>query len=154
MSHGRTPMIFATPDFGAGAAIMGFLACVWLFVLGFSLAGLVWGWKLCLSDKPRAKRCGVVVLLFSGMVPLSCCLLPSQLFRMSYGSYPLRDSPYSKVYEGMTRDEVVSVLGDPHNRRDDEDGGGRWVYYRDAYELNYFTVYFGPDGRVKNSGGN
>ena len=147
-------MMFATPDFGAGASIGAFLGCVWLVVIAFAILGLTFGVKLCKSDKSKSKKYGIVLVLVSGIVPLSCCLLPSQIVRLTSGNYPLGRYPNKEIEKGMTRAEVASILGVPHEKQDSGVGEGAWYYWIDSFGIRYFRVHFGEDGRVMNTSGN
>lgn len=146
-------MIFATPDFGTSAAVACFVLVVWAFVLLFAGLGVVKGLRLLHTDSSRARRCGVLLLLASVLLPLSCCLGPAQLVRLSYGNYPLGSYPNGKVKEGMTADEVVATLGRPHERHKGGEGES-WYYWIDSLGLYWFAVDFGPDGRVEGTHGN
>ena len=147
-------MIFATPDFGAGAAAMMFICIIWMGVIAFAILGLTFGVKLCKSDKPQSKRYGLVLVLVSGIVPLCCWLLPAQVVRMTSGNYPLGEYPNKKIEQGMTRDEVESILGNPHERMDGGVGEGSWYYWIDSFGIRYFRVHFGPEGLVESTSGN
>jgi hypothetical protein len=141
-------MVFATPDFGASAAVGCFLLVVWACVLVFAGLGAVRGLMLLHpGSPPRGRRCGVILVLASGLLPLSCCLGPAQLVRLAYGNYPLGSYPNGKVQEGMTADEVVATLGSPHERHKQGEGE-RWYYWIDSFGMHWFGVEFGPDGRV------
>jgi hypothetical protein len=145
-------MLFATPDFGASGGIVCCLAVVWAFILVAVLLAIVKGVKLFNSDSRQARRFGVLLLLASGLVPLSCCFGPSQFVRLEYGNYPLGTYPTNKVQEGMTADEVVAALGTPHERHGDNKE--RWYYWIDSFSIRWFSVEFGPDGRVDHTYGN
>jgi hypothetical protein len=146
-------MIFATPDFGASAGLGCFLLVVWAFVLVLAMLGVAKGVRLLQTGSPRGRRYGVLLLLASGLVPLSCCVGPSHLVRLVYGNYPLGSYPNGKVQEGMTADEVVGTLGQPHERRKQGEGE-RWYYWMDSFSMRWFGVDFGPDGRVVRTYGN
>jgi outer membrane protein assembly factor BamE (lipoprotein component of BamABCDE complex) len=75
------------------------------------------------------------------------------MFRLNYGSYPLSGNPYGKVKEGMSADDVRAALGDPHNRETRGDDGEGWYYYQDSFQIGWFCVDFGLDGRVKGTHG-
>jgi hypothetical protein len=140
-------VIFATPDFGAGASI----ACVWLLtwavVLVFVSAGVVWGAALIKSESLIVRRRGLILLLGSASAPLFCCLAPPCIVRIGYGNYPIYRRPDGKIKEGMSADEVVAVLGTPHERVKEKDGES-WYYWIDSLGIDWFRVSFGPDGRV------
>src|SRR5947207_2490898 len=124
---------FATPDFGAGAAILGVLALIWLAVLLAALVGAIRGVILIRRRPSPARRTGIILLLVSVAVPFSCCVGPSIVFRLNHGSYPLGGDPYTQVKEGMSADDVRAALGNPHNREEREDGEA-WYYYQDSFE--------------------
>ena len=143
---------FATPDFGAGASALAVLALIWLAVLVGAVAGAIRGVVLIRREASESRRKGTILLLVSAAVPLSCCFGPSLVFRVNYGSYPLSGNPYPRIKERMSADEVRAALGNPHRReeRGDEEG---WYYYQDAFQIGWFCVDFGPDGRVKGTHG-
>ena len=140
-------VIFATPDFGAGASMACFAVLAWAVVLLFVAAGVVCGARLLKSTSLIARRGGLALLLGSASVPFLCCLGPPCLIRIEYGNYPIGSRPDGKVKEGMTSDEVVAALGTPHERHK-EDSGESWYYWLDSYGIGWFGIRFGPDGRV------
>jgi len=54
-----------------------------------------------------------------------------------------------KVVEGMTREQVHSLLGEPHNRSVTFDGKDEWIYQYEWSGLGYFLVRFNENGRVE-----
>jgi hypothetical protein len=150
---GPVKMLFATPDFGAGANAWGMLCLAWVVVFVLIALGIAWGTKLLRSESPKVRKYGLVFVLVSGIVPLCCCLLPPHVVRIMYGNYPLGSYPNNKIKEGMTRDEVEAILGSPHERhkRDDEES---WYYWLDSFGIGYFGVRFGPEGQVTGTHGN
>ena len=146
-------MLFATPDFGAGATVSGLLCLAWAVVFVLIALGIGWGSKLLRSESPKARMSGLLIVLVSGMVPVSCCLGPPHAVRIVYGNYPLGSYPNGKIKEGMTKDEVAAILGSPHERfiRADEES---WYYWLDSFGIGYFGVRFGPEGRVTGTHGN
>jgi hypothetical protein len=145
--------LFGTPDFGAAAGIGCFVLIIWAVVFVFVGFGLVLAARSLGSESAKRKTFGCLLLLTCGLVPLSCCLGPSQLVRLTHGNYPIGSYPTGKVSEGMTADEVTAVLGTPHER-DEQDGRKSWFYWIDAFGISWFGVDFGPDGRVKYTYGN
>jgi hypothetical protein len=145
--------VLATPDFGASATEACVLAIVWAVVLLLVAWGVMLGIGLIHGGSPRARRLGVLLLLVSASVPLSCCLGLPLVVRLVYGNYPLGRYPNGKITEGMTADEVVAVLGMPHQRLQLDDAE-RWYYWIDSFGMSYFGVTIGPDGRVKDARGN
>src|SRR5262249_55290485 len=133
-------VIFATPDFGAGAATIGcFLLIVWAIVLVFFLVAVARGIMLLKNNSTKSRVYGVLLILVSGIVPLSCCLGPPHVVRLCYGHYPLGSYPSDKVKEGMTTDEVLAALGPPHERDKNADGE-RWYYWIDSFGMYWFAV--------------
>jgi hypothetical protein len=51
-----------------------------------------------------------------------------------------------KIKNGMSKDEVRSMLGIPH-----VDGGNEWRYWEDRLASSILRVQFGPDDRVTSS---
>jgi hypothetical protein len=145
--------IFATPDFGTSASLYGILVIVWAFVLLCVFVSFVSGIRLLKSGSPRRKRYGVFFLLLSAIVPSCCCLGPSQVIRLTYGNYPLGTYPNNKIKEGMTAEEVVAILGTPHERYK-LDERESWYYWIDSFGIQWFAVNFGPDERVIRTYGN
>jgi hypothetical protein len=98
---------------------------------------------------PRDTCLGV----FAGICLLAY-ILPSACFRLRYDQPPLSGEKYRSsgvtVKEGMSSEEVIAALGQPHRRQPDSgpDGGERWIYYTDALEDGYLGIHIGPDGRV------
>jgi hypothetical protein len=146
-------VIFATPDFGASGGIVCFLMLVWAVVLTLVVAGIIWGRKLHRSESPTIRKVGLLLVLVSVLVPFGCCFGPPHVVRIIYGNYPLKSYPNGKIKEGMTPDEVVAILGNPHERHKQSDGE-HWYYWLDSFDISYFGVYFGPDGRVTGTHGN
>jgi hypothetical protein len=146
-------MTFATPDFGTSGGVACLLLLVWALVFALVLWGVARGALLLQRGSPRQKKCGVVLLLVSALLPLSCCLGPSQVTRLVYGNYPLGSYPDNEIREGMTGEEVVAVLGTPHERHE-QDEGECWYYWIDSFGISWFAVRFGRDGRVVGTHGN
>jgi outer membrane protein assembly factor BamE (lipoprotein component of BamABCDE complex) len=55
----------------------------------------------------------------------------------------------SKIKNGMSKDEVRSLLGEPHLQG--SEGGDEWDYWQTRFVSSILRVYFGPDGRVASS---
>jgi hypothetical protein len=145
--------IFATPDFGASATMGVCVVVVWAFVLVLVLVGLVRGIRLLGSELPKSRKRGLLLVLVSGLVPFCCWLLPPQVVRIVYGNYPLGSYPNNKINQGMTTDEVEEILGKPHKRIKADDGE-HWYYWIDSFDIYWFGVRFGPEGRVIGTHGN
>jgi hypothetical protein len=145
-------VIFATPDFGAGACAAGCVLLLYLAAFGLVIGGLFWGLNLYGKDSPRIRRRGVIMMVACGLVPFFCCLGPPNAVRIMYGNYPLGSYPNNKISEGMSKDEVKAILGTPHERFTDGEEES-WYYWTDSFGIGYFSVYFGSDGRVDHTGG-
>jgi hypothetical protein len=145
--------VFATPDFGAAGGIACVLFIVWAIVLLVVMLGVAAGMRRVNSDSSQKRRTGVILLLASCLLPVACCLGPPQVFRLNYGSYPLGSYPDGKIQKGMTAEEVIAVLGEPHDRFKGDDDE-RWYYWLDSFGMGWFGVHFGPDGRVQSTYGN
>jgi hypothetical protein len=146
-------VLFATPDFGAGACIMGFVGLVWVCVLALAFGGFVWATKLLQGGTATGKWRGGVLLALCVLAPMLCYLGPSQVFRINHGSYPLERYPNGKVAKGMTMDQVEEILGPPHWRYE-QHGQERWYYYLDSFEIGYFGVIFDAEKLVDHTHGN
>jgi outer membrane protein assembly factor BamE (lipoprotein component of BamABCDE complex) len=72
---------------------------------------------------------------------------PSQVVRAIYGNYPLGYHPGGKIKEGMSVDQVVAILGTPHERHTQGDEE-HWYYYIDSFGMTLFGVDFDSQGRV------
>jgi len=145
--------LLATPDFGATGFIMLCLGAVWLVVMALTLLGMWRGVQLLRSDGRERKQRGMVYLLASVVIPPSCWLGPSQLFRLVHGTYPVGGDARDKIHVGMTREEVISVLGAPHQTSQQEKRED-WYYWCDACDLFWIGVEFRADGRVHGTYGN
>jgi hypothetical protein len=145
--------LFATPDFGSGAGILGIVTLVWLAVLVLVAVGVFGGFRLLKRESLIARRCGWILLLGSLSVPLFCCLAPPGIVRITYGNFPIGAYPNGKIREGMSKDEVAAVLGAPHERYTEDDGES-WYYWVDSFGAHWFCVRFGPEGRVIRTHGN
>ena len=53
----------------------------------------------------------------------------------------------------MSGEEVVAILGNPHERYL-KNGGENWLYWIDSFGLGWFGVDFGPNGYVVRTYGN
>jgi SmpA / OmlA family len=146
-------ILFATPDFGAGACIWGLLGIVWLLVLLLVLVGFEYGAKLLGSGSRSVRRLGILLLLLCLATPLLCYFGPRQVVRLTHGNYPLDGFRNRKITQGMSRDEVLEVLGTPHERGNQADEE-KWYYWLDSFGIGLFWVYFDADGRVTGAYGN
>ena len=146
-------MIFATPDFGTGAALSLCLAIVYATVFGLVVVGVLWRTRLLEKSLPTARKFGVFLMLACGVAPLFCCLAPPIAVRIVYGNYPIGRYPNKEIQDGMSADEVQATLGRAHERCTQHDGE-QWYYWIDAYGIRWFCVRFGPEGRVTGTHGN
>ena len=111
--------------------------------------------SLSYPGKNALRRCGAALLLFVacavflclGYVIVALDLRPVD-FRPGIGD---PEQAKIKIKNGMTRDEVRSLLGPPHGRDDDSQGAIYWTYRCDFFGGTLFRVHFGPDDRVTSS---
>jgi hypothetical protein len=150
--QGFVMRLLATPDFGAGASLGAILLIVWAVVLVLVMVGLGWGVKLLTSGTAKGRKQGMLLIVVSALIPLLCCLGPPQLVRIGYGNYPIGRYP-SNIREGMSANEVLGILGTPHERVREGDSE-RWYYWIDWVGISWAAVEFGPDGRVISIHGN
>jgi outer membrane protein assembly factor BamE (lipoprotein component of BamABCDE complex) len=123
-------------------------------VVAITVLGIIRGLGLLSDESSARRRRGLLYLVASVLLPLCCWIGPSQVVRLEYGNYPIgEDSQKDRIREGMTMDEVTSMLGTPHERHS-EAGKELWFYWMDAYSIFWFAVDFGPDGRVTKTYGN
>jgi|SRR5579872_1358766 len=148
--------VFATPDFGTGGGI----ACCVLFVWGIALAlvivGIVRGARLLKTGVPQDRKRGILLILVCATLPAFCYFGPPYFDRVVYGNFPIGSYEIgkNKIKEGMSKEEVESLLGPPHERNDRSDGSASWYYWIDSFGINWFGVQFGTDGRVTSTHGN
>ena len=90
-------MIFGTPDFGASAGISCFLVVVWAIVLLLVLLGFFAGTRLVQAESPRTRKCGILLMVLSGVVPFMCCVGPPQVVRIVHGNYPIETRAREKI---------------------------------------------------------
>lgn len=140
-------MLLATPDFGAAGSVLLLVAVCWLMLFCLVGVGIFFGIRLCRRKSLRGRIGGPLILLICFIAPLVCCIAPSELFRLRYGSYPLAVNRVVK--EGMTAEEVEATLGKPHRRLVYDNGEEHWSYYNDAYGAGFYAVVFGTDKRVR-----
>jgi hypothetical protein len=126
---------------------------VGLAVLGIGAVGIVRGVILLRRPPPRRRSSGILYIVAGVLLPVSCCGGPSVLFRLYHDTPPLGSYPNGVVREGMSSDEVRALLGNPHQVNDRYPQQVTWLYWLDAIGLNWFTVIFGPDGKVAHTGG-
>ena len=140
-------VVFASADFGASGVIYVCLAVAWVLVFAVCLVGLLKGSRLLRTGSDKARKYGIFLILFSGAIPLFCCLIPPHAVRVVYGNYPLGDRPKDVIKNGISTAEVESLLGRPHERYR-EPSGEDWCYWIDTFGGSSFHVRFDPDGRV------
>jgi len=138
-------LIFAQMDFGAAGYGVLLLLIAWVVVLAISVGGIVLGTRLLGRS---SWKLGWLLVLVSCFLPIFCYVAPPHLVRLAYGSYPLKSRPdNNKIEEGMSGDEVVAILGPPHERQS-INGHENWYYWLDSFGMDSFCVTFGADGRV------
>jgi hypothetical protein len=145
--------LFASPDFGASGGMVCCLLLGWALIFASMLVGVYWGARLCQSKAAKVRVYGVLLMAASGGLPLFCCLAPPHIVRIIYGNYPIGEYPSGKIREGMSKQEVTAILGKPHGHhtRANEE---TWYYWIDSFDIHYFAVRFGPDGKVAGTHGN
>lgn len=143
-------MILASPDFGAGGALLLLLAIAWVIIGAFSMSCFLLGLKWSETETPKARKFKKFLLLLSVGIPLGCYFAPRLVFRCVHGRYPLWRHPSSdtqdRVTAGMSKADVASLLGDPHEERSGPQD--RWIYYIDSLGSISYVVYFDGEGLV------
>ena len=87
----------------------------WVVVLAISVGGIILGTRLLGRG---SSKLGWMLVLASCFLPVFCYVAPPHLFRFAYGSYPLKSRPdKNRIEEGMSGDEVMAILGPPHERQ-------------------------------------
>ncbi len=84
------------------------------------------------------------------VIVATCGILLSAIFYAEHGRGPLthqQQAAWSKI-KGNTREEVLDILGKPHDIRDYFDDGEVWDYHGDLLGIVIYSLRFGPDGRV------
>lgn len=89
--------------------------------------------------------CAAVSSLGIGFVTRALDDFRPEDFRPGLGYPPEQHT--STIEDGMTKDEVFSLLGHPHQPRD-IDFEDEWTYRCDFFGGTSFRVYFGLDDRV------
>jgi hypothetical protein len=86
---------------------------------------------------------------------LVACLIPPVLFRLAHGRAPLSAEKYQRAWntKGLTANQLRELLGEPHDRYDEDNGGETWYYWGDSYGVGYVGIRIGPDGRVESTWG-
>lgn len=138
-------VIFAQMDFGASGYGVLLMLIAWVVVMAISAGGIILGTRLL---RRSSSKLGWMLVLVSCFLPIFCYVAPPHLFRLTYGSYPLERRPsYNKIEEGMSGDEVVAILGPPHERQR-INGQENWYYRLDSFGIDSYCVTFGADRRV------
>lgn len=92
---------------------------------------------------PVARGCAIV----SMALVLSCCLIPPIVNRLLYGRWGTsRD--FSHVKPGMTPEQMIDLVGPPHERIDRSDYKS-WTYREGFLGLPTYGITFTEDGVVK-----
>jgi SmpA / OmlA family len=98
-------------------------------------------------------RIGLLILCAGGLLTLVVCA-PFFWLAFNIGIVVLTTRPgigdvkqaEIKIEVGMTKDEVRSMLGEPHLTG--ACGGEEWDYWETVFVSSVLRVYFGPNGRV------
>jgi outer membrane protein assembly factor BamE (lipoprotein component of BamABCDE complex) len=114
---------------------------------------LITGARYLVRGPVRQRRVGWALLLASLLLPASCWVVPSLVFRLTHGTGPIGDLPYRTVREGMTPEQVIAILGPPHDRHSGDDGE-HWYYSKDSFGIDWFKVEFDPQARVRTTWSN
>ena len=128
----------------AGAMLLNVVA-LWVLVIRY-------GDRLRRRESPRARRVGTALVAVCCLLPFAVYYGPSLYTRATLGRWPLGTYPNGVIREGMTRDEVHALLGEPNNR-DEWPDREAWYYSIDAMGASYFSVHFSAEGRVMSTGG-
>jgi hypothetical protein len=90
------------------------------------------------------KRCFLILLL------LTLLLLPFAIyFGAVYWTMSVHGIPVSKIvqlHEGMSEDEVKTLVGEPKDIDSRDDGSKEWRYSRNTWCCVH--IYFSPEGKV------
>ncbi len=86
------------------------------------------------------------LITFAALLPVCCCLIP--LVSIRGWIKPHQDHLQDRIKEGMTKAEVLSILGEPAERFTPADDLERWYYRTGLLPVTTFGVAFGPDERV------
>src|SRR5262245_22418405 len=135
-------MLFASPDFGAGATVMGVICGIGFVVLVVGIIAVVRGLILITRQPPDYRWRGLVFILAGVLLPISCCSAPSIMFRVNHDTPPLGSYPNGVIQEGMTPDDVRGLLGNPHQVYEQDPQRVTWLYWIDRYEIGWFMVTF------------
>jgi outer membrane protein assembly factor BamE (lipoprotein component of BamABCDE complex) len=82
------------------------------------------------SDATRSSPALLGCAVAATILLLVCCVTPPILTRLTYGRWG-ESGDISQVKPGMTPEEVIELLGPPHDR-DRWDNCERWIY-REGY---------------------
>jgi SmpA / OmlA family len=129
---------------------------VWASALVLVTIGSGRGARLLKTGVPEDRKRGILLILECAMLPLFCYFGPPYFDRVVYGNFPIGsyEAGKKKIKEGMTKEQVESLLGPPHGRSDRSDGSASWYYWIDSFGIAWFGVQFGTDGRVTGAHGN
>ena len=96
----------------------------------------------------RLLNIGCASMLF---LTLTCCLIPYALIRVKCALHPPIKGAGDRIKNGMTREKVQKMYGQPHERSTDHKGREVWYYYCDCLGQWIVGVQFDEDGRVESS---
>ncbi len=133
-------MLFATPDFGAGATVFGFIIIVGLVTVAITVVGILWAMALLKRGSRTAKSCGLFLLVVS-VLPVTYCLAPNILARWKYGRFLLLTDPSVSIAKGMSMEEVKAIVGDPHEHFPGYQGES-WFYYVAPFGFGWWGIDF------------
>ncbi len=103
--------------------------------------------KPSITDRRKGIRTYYACALLTILLPFTCCSGPGFLFRVYHDKPPLGYRPSVFEIRGWSSEQVLAVLGAPHEVRQ-QNGQVYWVYWQDSIELNSLLVEFGKDGKV------
>jgi low affinity Fe/Cu permease len=128
-------MIFAGGGLGGAA---GGTAIVCIGVIGIAVAVLIGfgAMKLTRSKHQLVQVIGVLILVLSCALPFVVC--------SGFSSDPARIQAKKNIEKGMTKEEVVAVVGEPARKEPNE-----WMYLLDFWGVYYYVVIFDKEGRVE-----
>ena len=141
-------MTILASDSEASAGVAAMVCSAWGLVLLIVCIGVWRGCKLLHTESRANRNSGRTLLLLTALLPLFCCAAPPLSVRVLYGNFPVMQGAVDQVQQGMSADEVRSLLGTPHERRESE-FGQLWHYWTDSFGTRVLYVDFGPDGRVQ-----
>jgi hypothetical protein len=80
------------------------------------------------------------------LVPIVCFAVLVAMGWWCMAAPALPPDKMAAVNQGMTREEVQSLLGPPQSESRESDGSETWMYHRRTWAM--FLVAFSPEGHV------